>query len=544
MPLCPSSVDVVFSNRDLAITNLRLLSLPNEVLTMICTDDEISAKDMCAIRLTCKELRAIVEKDFAKRYFQDPFVMMTRESLQALVDICKHPVFGPHVRKVQLLNRLHDPHRLEVLAGKMAHASCWRRLEEMAQARRQLEDFTALIDEQYGLLGSKQALKILSEAFKALGEMGNPITLASQKLALPFRPIGWTKMPDKFDCEQTPPLMAIPEVLSTTQILLDAAKAGDCTSTKLEVGVDSSVNRMHGFQQNTLFPSWPRLNKPLLADMDELCFTFVWGGTVYGHLFNDVAASHLGLLLRCVPESLKALVVRSDVDVTHRIWYNGEHLTRECFANVQVNALERICFAGVMLKERGFCRLLNASKTTLSRLDLKDIVIAGSWDQILRRISKWFSVQHLTLKGVYQISLDPATGGEVCKKWYFSPCELSGMDEVRVGLESFIEEQEFERGEAERQEAEEQEAQRLKDEQEDFDDEYALGQLQTAREKKVQREAKRQALKQKNALEKQEAKNRPLRRSKRLAGRKAADQADQADQQDQADQADQVDQAE
>ncbi|CAC9887087.1 unnamed protein product [Aureobasidium pullulans] len=275
MPFCPSSVDIVFSNRDLAITTLRLLSLPNEVLTMICTDDEISAKDMCAIRLTCKELRAIVEKDFAKRYFQDPFVMMTRESLQALVDICKHPVFGPHVRKVQLLNRLHDPHRLSVLADKMAHASCWRRLEEMAQARRQLEDFTALIDEQYGLLGSKQALKILSEAFKALGEMGNPITLASQKLALPFRPIGWTKMPDKFDCEQTPPLMAIPEVLSTTQILLDAAKAGDCTSTKLEVGVDSSVKRMHGFQQNTLFPSWPRLNKPLLADMDELCFAFV-----------------------------------------------------------------------------------------------------------------------------------------------------------------------------------------------------------------------------------------------------------------------------
>ncbi|KEQ88201.1 hypothetical protein M438DRAFT_310271, partial [Aureobasidium pullulans EXF-150] len=104
MPLCPSSVDVMFSNRDIAITNLRLLSLPNEVITMICTDDEISAKDMCAIRLTCKELRAIVEKDFAKRYFQDPFVMMTRESLQALVDICKHPVFGPHVRKVQLLN--------------------------------------------------------------------------------------------------------------------------------------------------------------------------------------------------------------------------------------------------------------------------------------------------------------------------------------------------------------------------------------------------------------------------------------------------------
>ncbi|TIA39407.1 hypothetical protein D6C83_06389, partial [Aureobasidium pullulans] len=90
---------------------------------MICTDDDISAKDMCAIRITCKELHAIFEKDFAKRYFQDPFVMMTRESLQALVDICKHPVFGPHVRKVQLSNRRFNADLLTYLASKMTEAS-------------------------------------------------------------------------------------------------------------------------------------------------------------------------------------------------------------------------------------------------------------------------------------------------------------------------------------------------------------------------------------------------------------------------------------
>ncbi|KEQ60394.1 uncharacterized protein M437DRAFT_54477, partial [Aureobasidium melanogenum CBS 110374] len=86
------------------VGGLRLLSLPNEVLTIMCADEDLTANDLAVIRLTCRELNAVATTEFAQRYIKDPFVMMTRKSLQALVDICKHPIFGPQVRKVQLLS--------------------------------------------------------------------------------------------------------------------------------------------------------------------------------------------------------------------------------------------------------------------------------------------------------------------------------------------------------------------------------------------------------------------------------------------------------
>ncbi|KEQ78110.1 hypothetical protein M436DRAFT_36406, partial [Aureobasidium namibiae CBS 147.97] len=94
-------------NLDLPMTTsegLRSLSLPNEALAMICADNILSAKDLAAMRLTNKELHVIATKEFAQRYFRDPFVVMLKGSLETLVEICEHPVFGPHVRKIQLLN--------------------------------------------------------------------------------------------------------------------------------------------------------------------------------------------------------------------------------------------------------------------------------------------------------------------------------------------------------------------------------------------------------------------------------------------------------
>ncbi|THY81530.1 hypothetical protein D6C95_09081 [Aureobasidium pullulans] len=179
MLLCPSSINLMFSNRDIATTSLRLLSLPNEVITMICTDDEISAKDICAIRITCKELHAIVEKDFAKRYFKDPFVMITRESLQALVDICKHPVFGPHVRKVRLSNHRYDPYLLPNVVSGMAAATFSRRHVDVHLIRGKLQSLMDLISAQWTLTESGDALKLLTEAFETLGTTGKPIALAS-----------------------------------------------------------------------------------------------------------------------------------------------------------------------------------------------------------------------------------------------------------------------------------------------------------------------------------------------------------------------------
>lgn len=94
---------------------------------MICTDKTLSAKDLAALRLASKELHGVTTKQFAQRYFRDPFVMMSRKSLQALVEICKHPVFGPQVSKIQMLNTRMHTYWLGKLANDMMTAANNRR---------------------------------------------------------------------------------------------------------------------------------------------------------------------------------------------------------------------------------------------------------------------------------------------------------------------------------------------------------------------------------------------------------------------------------
>ncbi|THW89544.1 hypothetical protein D6D15_05205 [Aureobasidium pullulans] len=541
MPLCPSSVDVVFSNRDIAITNLRLLSLPNEVITMICTDDEISAKDMCAIRLTCKELHAIVEKDFAKRYFQDPFVMMTRESLQALVDICKHPVFGPHVRKVQLSNHRYDPYLLPNIISGMAAATYSRGHADVHLIRAKLQSLMDLISAQWTLTESGDALKLLTEAFKILGTTGKPIALASQQHNLGSHPIGFTN--SFFDVHPTnsdgrTPVSAM---YPTLEILLNAAQAGNCSVAELEVGVDCSTD----------YGLWPRpdeeesfqqFSKSLLIGVKEFRVGFEW--QTENGLNNFTTPGYITSLLKCLPKDLKTFVLRSNVDVdgTKYLSILEAQLTQNCFSVMRVNNLESICLSNLCICEESLFRILNLSKKTLISLTLENISLIGDWDVVLSRIAaSCCNPQQVSLDGAHKVFIENPQPGytgynnlEIVSKWYPSAIKFHGKDAFSLGLEGFIEHQEVERKEIARQKAERKKARREErrlwraehgamagEDPESEEDEQ---------EKFERREAKREAARRRKEQRKQRESGRPLRRSKRLAGIKAAaDQPEQAE---------------
>ncbi|TIA31228.1 hypothetical protein D6C78_09075 [Aureobasidium pullulans] len=537
MPL----VDVMFSNRDLAITNLRLLSLPNEVITMICTDDEISAKDMCAIRLTCKELRAIVEKDFAKRYFQDPFVMMTRESLQALVDICKHPVFGPHVRKVQLSNRRFNADMLPYLGSKMTEASKIRHAhDDMDLVRGELQALMDLVYAQWTLTKSGDALKLLTEAFKILGTTGKPIALASQQHNLGSHPIGFTNSP--FDVHPTDPNERNPTsaMYPTLEILSNAAQAGNCSVAELEAGVDCFTN--YGIVRNPgEAESFQQFSKPLLVGVKEFRVGFEWQSQ--NGLQNFTTPSYITSLLKCLPKDLKTFVLRSnlDVDATKNISYMEAHLTQHCFSVIQVNNLESICLSKLCIHEESLFRILNLSKKTLISLKMENISLIGDWDVVLSRIAEsCCSLQQVSLDGAHKVLIDNHL--ETVSKWYPSAMRFHGKDVFSLGLEGFIEHQGVERQEIARQKAERKKARREgrrlwrakhgamagQDPESEEDEQEKFERL----------EAKREAARRRKEQRKQQESGRPLRRSKRLAGKKAAaDQPDQPDQTDQANQA-------
>jgi hypothetical protein len=77
-----------------------LLQLPIEILFMIAYASD--TRGLCSLRLASRDLNAITLPGFSKRCFETRFVMLQQYSLDNLVDISRHPVFGPAVRTLTI----------------------------------------------------------------------------------------------------------------------------------------------------------------------------------------------------------------------------------------------------------------------------------------------------------------------------------------------------------------------------------------------------------------------------------------------------------
>ncbi|CAD0081476.1 unnamed protein product [Aureobasidium vineae] len=91
-----------------------LLACSYEVLNIIFGEPSLSKKDLESLRLTCKEVHSTATREFAKRYLAEPFVVLSRDSLQSLVDICG----ASDLRSSDPIYRL------------LGHHSAYRKLEE------------------------------------------------------------------------------------------------------------------------------------------------------------------------------------------------------------------------------------------------------------------------------------------------------------------------------------------------------------------------------------------------------------------------------
>lgn len=77
-----------------------LLRLPNELLAIIFGG--LDAQGFSALRLTSKYAKLATLPAFISRYFQTRYIMLSRLSLENLVEIARHPDFGPAVKTLEL----------------------------------------------------------------------------------------------------------------------------------------------------------------------------------------------------------------------------------------------------------------------------------------------------------------------------------------------------------------------------------------------------------------------------------------------------------
>ena len=77
-----------------------LMQLPAELGDRICS--YLSPKDIQQFRLVSRELDQKSERQFAMAYFRTTRFMLTRESLETLIEIAKKPKYGPRIKKLEL----------------------------------------------------------------------------------------------------------------------------------------------------------------------------------------------------------------------------------------------------------------------------------------------------------------------------------------------------------------------------------------------------------------------------------------------------------
>jgi hypothetical protein len=146
-----------------------LLACSNEVLTMIFNNPSLSKKDIKSLRLTSKELSPAATRKFARRYLTEPFFILSRYSLQSLVNICKHPVFGPQIRSIGFLAAtMHT----KGLSDRTARLSYYEpgptAVEEVADRYTEISDYAKLCKDQLQLSASGDTEKLLLNALEAV----------------------------------------------------------------------------------------------------------------------------------------------------------------------------------------------------------------------------------------------------------------------------------------------------------------------------------------------------------------------------------------
>ncbi|KAI4726660.1 hypothetical protein E4T49_05544 [Aureobasidium sp. EXF-10728] len=416
-------------------TGPSLISLPNEILTMICAN--LSAKDLGAIRLLCKETNPTATTEFATRYFKDPFVMMSKESLEALVEICKHPVFGPQVRKVQLLSARPSARSLRPLDHNFRRAVDRKDVAMVRSFRSRDPLLVDMIADQLEFEVSPSSHRLMREAFKALERYQKPIAIAAQGLPLPYAPIGKTKIYKELG-ERPYKDLYDQDIVSKLGFMLKAASCTKCVMRKVKISLDALARWTHDLSLQSV-QEFRREHASLLMRLEEFHLDLSYRPDGY---IRYAVIEMLKSIIRLIPRSLENFTLSSNCDP-----YSFNRLPVDIIDTLAwYNELKKVSLHKVVLREEQLLGLLRANQASLKRLSLVEMIIVGDWDQILSWISKTMALDQFTLEQCYKGQervLRPIV--LPTEQWYFGSCKFRGKQDICRGLDLFIKVQAEER---------------------------------------------------------------------------------------------------
>ncbi|THY61490.1 hypothetical protein D6C97_03449 [Aureobasidium pullulans] len=422
-----------------------LLKCPNEVLANIFSNPGLSKNDIKALRLVCTQLRPLATRVFAQRYFTDPFVILSRYSLEALVQICKDSIFSPHVQSIGFLTSTLCPHGISERASRLQKAILEGNQESTTQELLTLNAFTEFCEEQVHLECSGEAEKLLASAISALAR---PITVTVTNDITSINPIGVSKVPsDRYynsSYTQKSPRRAYSredgysEVRSRMKHLLrlvpnaiyqmDLGDRKHFEGLKIQIRKDTYMSH-HDDCLGGLHMSQGiyRCLKSLHLEMS--CYA----------LRDKRSIAGLKDLFEVVPDLQKLTFVTD--------WVRGTTIAKLFVTNMtrwldtpSAFSLRVMALEEVVCTSESLLGVMERHKKTLKEVKLSGVTLLGSWTKCISWMMENLHLENFCIENASNISHARKTNNSrfIPADCLVEPTNLVGEEDTRVGLEQLL----------------------------------------------------------------------------------------------------------
>lgn len=369
--------------------------------------------------------------------------MMTRYSLQALIDLSKHQVFGPRIKKVSFCPNRLNTHYARDVEDRLSAVKASDRIRGIKEAREHLTWYLTRLEEEVQLQESGDAMVLLKQAFVALQSHGNPIHLIAtsehhvQGLGAPIGVKEFEKgRPFRFASKQVLSwaslrAFACQDISRSLLVMLETALAANCD-------VNGLTLRAKYTQSAPVADEAPYMSDPVLKALSTL--------TKLELIIGEPA------LVGELDKTLETIIPVAKSVERFVLWLSRyQHIicpepqlaeyVHHTLSMLNSSALSQIWLDSVIVYADHLVDMFRRHKDTLKDLTMSEVTLIGSWDDVVLYIRDELSLEKFVMvrswnidHGQYQMEI-----GEE-ESWLFGGVEFSGREAVKSGLTDVLSE--------------------------------------------------------------------------------------------------------
>ncbi|CAC9888317.1 unnamed protein product [Aureobasidium pullulans] len=395
-----------------------LITLPNEMIARVV--DHSGVEDCQQLRLTNKLLSVFASKELARLCFKTVNVSMTRYTLDALVRVCQHPIFGQYVREVGLLTTRARPERITKPLKDFQNSFKTGGLEDLNNAYHVLQVYAKQCHEEFTLEQSGEGTQLLTTALKSLKERGQSVLLSATDCLGPME-IGAKRAYRDHAFKYLSKCNG--RLRSSMRVLANAAFRSGCRINGLHIEHDCDISDC-------------ALDAPeCVIDLGHVLGAFSMIKTFcieFRDLPSEKSLKSLGAMLS-ISRQLE------DVTVSLRCVPGGCRLEKASIRTVD-DLLCEVRLSGFPISQYGLVCILGNSFHTLQSLELTQIALRrGTWGLVIPWLRNNFSLSEITIEDVYQVDDDDLNEeGYLAEEVDFESICATGREEVNSALADCI----------------------------------------------------------------------------------------------------------